>query len=309
MYKTIPLVLTILYTAAIAEKVPCSQSKQALFYCPHAMLEDATYQGFASELFSNLYPQLLQIGYCLVRSDSLAALRDSAKFADNLVMYLWSGEQNSPGATRIRNNEAQKELVISLVPLRQFFPQELERSVGRPLVTMPYMQSEIRDLRVIFVKKIIESLRTQYICYLSINSEPSGITIRSSSDLEGVTPLKWVLPVATITIQGVAPKYVPLKKEIRLEHPGEYTYFLELKKRQFYNSNFIYPATFCAVSVVGCYALDKYYSNKYLRLGENDYYTNPGSFESTFNRAKTFERLTIASFAMSGVFFGLSIWF
>jgi hypothetical protein len=256
----------------------------------------------AETLRSELSSQLLEIGYCLLPSDSVAAYRDSGKFSDNLVMYIWAHVDSAAP-------DSGAECIVSLIPVKDALPSMLEKSLLRPLVTITLDMSVLENQKIILAKKIVENLRMQYICCLSINSEPPGITLRTESGLEGITPLKWVLPVATMKIEGRERGYVPLIKEISLAHPGDHTYFLQLKKRQFYHSNFLYPSVLCAVAVVGCYAADKYYFDRYMSLGEDDFYSHPDRFEREFAAARFFERCTTVSFGLSAVFLGLSFRF
>jgi hypothetical protein len=82
-----------------------------------------------------------------------------------------------------------------------------------------------------------------------------------------------------------------------------------MKKRQFYNSKYFYPALALFVTSALCYYCDNYYYNRYNQLGEFELRNSPDSFGQTFQKAKNFEYASITTFISGFCLFGLTFWF
>jgi hypothetical protein len=176
-----------------------------------------------------------------------------------------------------------------------------KRALGAPLLTLPYRPEDLSTFTSVLVRKIIENLRIHYICHLRIQSVPEGVTIRSKSGLEGTTPLEWITPVGRLPITGELEGYEPIKKRIDLSAPGMHTYVLQMRKRQFYHSSFFIPTIVLGVSSAGCFVAERYFYNRYKRLGRADRDGNPDAFGRYFSTAKKLEYATTAGLILTGV--------
>jgi hypothetical protein len=298
-----PILLVILATAlvcaAAAQPTTPPRDKQFIFFYPDTNLDHATDPAFSSSTWELLAGSVPEIGYTLAPADTLVRYRDSLSHAEDLVLY----------ATVPSAGSGQTEVRIAVVRMKELSTDQLARALDRPLVSMIYSPQDKGGMQSILVKKIVENLRTQYICYLSLTTDPPGATVRTQSGIVDRTPVNWVVPVGAVQIQGSLAHYLPLKKTIDLPTPGSYTYSLQLRKRQFYHSRFIYPAALFAVTGIVCYGLDRLYYDKYLSLGESDYRNNPDAFGRTFSTSQGFERAALASGVLSAVSLGISFWF
>jgi hypothetical protein len=280
-----------------------SPQKQVLWYLPQEELDVKTRAGFAEELFNDLGPGLSEIGYMLRNYSPHDSLVRSATSPNDLCMFI-----------HITDNVAIREsggvaLVVELCKIGELTRANHDSSVFRQLVLLAYTRDDPTTLRSVFVKKIVENLRSQYICNVSITSDPEGVRVKTPTRLTDVTPLEWVVPAGSLRVQCVKNNYLAFNKDLPLPKPGSYAFYFQMKKRQFYNSNFFYPALALFLGSAVCYYGKGYFYDRYNRLGEIDLRNSPGSFQSTFQTAKDFEYGSIAFLATGCCLLGLTFWF
>jgi hypothetical protein len=281
----------------------CPAGKQALWYCPHERLDAKTYGGFSRELFNDLAVQLAGIGYCLRYYSPGDSLASSPGARDNLCLQI---HMNDVAANRGSDyGTVEKTLVVELCKISEL----TKAKTNRLMLTLVYDSDDPVSLRSVFVKKIVENLRTQYICNVTITSDPPGVRVKTSGQLTDLTPLEWVVPVGSLQVQCSKMKYLAFNKELMLSKPGAYSYFLQMRKRQFYNSKYFYPALALLISSAVFYYYDGYYYDRYNRLGEYELRNSPDSFRSSFQNARNFENASLASFASGCCLLGLTFWF
>jgi hypothetical protein len=285
----------------------CPPGKQLLWYYPDEKLDAKTYTNFSRLLFDDLTVPLAQIGYCLIPYSRLDTLVNSPRSQDALCISVHLDYRHSPQQS-IRNDPGE-ELSVDIYKMIDIVKGGIDHSINRSLLSLPYASDDRTVLRSIFVKKIVENLRTQYICTVSISSDPRGARIKTANGLADITPLEWVVPVGALSIQGSLNKYLPLRKELTLAQPGSYNFYFQMQKRKFYRSKFIYPAIMMLLAAGICYYEDVYYYNQYNKLGEMDFHYNPDNFGSLFHTAQNFERASIISLFAGGLFLGLSFWY
>jgi hypothetical protein len=285
----------------------CPAGKLILWYHAESTIDGKTHNGFSRQLFNELSAPLTELGYCLTMFDKNDTMPFSFLYRDNLLMRVACIDIRESHAPIDAKN--QPALVVDLISVENFKKGNFEAFPQRPLVSLSFSSEDIGSIRIIFAKKIIENLRTQYICNLMISSDPPGVKVTARSGLSDVTPFEWVVPVGKLDIQCNLKDYITYKKEFNMDRPGVYNYFLQMKKRQFYHSKFFIPGIGCGLVSAVCYGLDNYYYYKYKSYREPEKIGDPGIFERTFNTAQTFERLSLSFLAASCVFFGLSIWF
>jgi hypothetical protein len=277
--------------------------KQSLWFFTQEKLDAKTYAGFAKDLFTDVRAGLSDIGYDVRNfsaSDSLMRISGSQ---DNLCMYIHATDAfngREPGAAL---------LVVDLCKMSELTAAKYGLAAFRPLLSLAYAPDDPASFRSIFTKKIVENLRTQYICNVSIASEPSGAIVKTSRGLTDITPLEWIVPVGSLKIRCSMNKYNSLDKELALFKPGSYSYLFQMRKKQFFNSKFFYPAMAFFVSSAVCYYFDSYYYSRYGRLQKVDYYNSPSSFSQQFQNAKNFENASIATLTSGCCLLGLSFWF
>ena len=286
---------------------PCAAGTQALWYCPHEKLDVKTYGGFSKELFSDLAAQLAGIGYCLRYYSPGDSLALSPKGRDNLCIQIHVND--SLAGRPFDNGNGEKNLIVDLCKMSEMTKAKNGPLPGRQLLSLLYDSDDPASLRSVFVKKIVENLRTQYICNVSITSEPSGVRVKTPGSLSDITPLEWVVPVGSLHVRCSKNEYLNLDKDLVLSKPGAYSFFFQMKKKQFYNSGYFYPALALLATSALCYYCDNYYYNRYNQLGEFELRNSPDSFGQTFQKAKNFEIASIASFASGFCLFGLTFWF
>jgi hypothetical protein len=265
----------------------CKPDKKPLFVVFDTSLERVTSTDFPKEFYEELSKPLLDIGYCIQRlEDSNPA--DSLLNGNPLLFLKLDAS--------VRDGDPENVNGYWLT-VGKFQNENDNLSNEFPLLSMAFDTTELMTLQSVLVKKIVENIRTQYVCHLRIQSSPDGVSIVTLQGLEGRTPLEWILPVGDISIEGKKDGYESIQKRVDLSSAGVHTIFLQMRKRQFFNSKFIYPAIVFGLSSVTCYSLDRYYHKKYMSLGKDTYYNNPSEFEQTFNKAKRFETASIVSLA------------
>lgn len=282
-------------------------AKQVLWYCPSEKLDAKTYGGFSRDLFGDLAQQLTDIGYCLRYYSAADSFASTPKGQNNLCLQI---HINDSSVNHASDNNEEKNLMADLCRLSEFTKAKTGPSLNRQLLSLIYNAGDSATMRSIFVKKIIENLRTQYICNVVITSDPLGVQVMAvQGGLADVTPLEWVVPVGSLHVQCSKKKYVTLEKDLMLPEPGAHTYFLQMKKRQFYNSKYFYPAIIMLATSVVSYYYKTYYYDRYNRLGELELRNDPDSFGSNFQKAKNFEGASVAALVVCGFFTGLTFWF
>lgn len=302
------------YNAIFGEA--CKDGRRPLFFFADRSVANHSSPDFTNELFSQLQAPLKEISYCLTQLDA-KALADTT-VADEMVMFLTMDITLAPrpmGSATFHDSFAASdfdtiaEMEIALVRLKDWSPTERQQSLEHPLISLSYNTAELSTFQSVLIRKIVENLRTQYICHLRIQSIPEHTTIRSTSGLEGVTPLEWILPMGPLTITGKAEGYEPLRRKIDLQEPGMHTYVLQMRKNQFYNSKFIYPTILGGIATVASYLLEQHYYNEYSKLGKTDLDTRPDHFAQLFSTAQRYQSTTAACFVLTGASFALSFWF
>jgi hypothetical protein len=284
----------------------CAAGKQILWYYAEPTVDEKTFSGFSNQVFTELSSPLAALGYCLTRYDKNDTVPFSFLYRENLLMRVVgkSSREDAP-----QDGKSQTTLIVHLMNIKDFKKGNFELFPDRPLVSLSFAPEDIGSILIIFMKKIIENLRTQYICNLMISSDPSGVRVAARSGLSDVTPFEWVVPVGKLDIQCKLKDYLMYKKEITMDRPGVYNYFIQMKKRQLYHSKFFIPGVGCGAASAVCYGFDYYFYNKYQSYKQPEADKDPGIFKRTFTTAQTFERLSASFFALSCSFFGLSIWF
>jgi hypothetical protein len=240
------------------------------------------------------------LGYCLQEAGDYRAISDpsdTARHGENLVLQI-QAEWSSAGTGTV---------LVALLRARELARGKLAEAFSHPLVSFRYGPGEASSLSNILAKKISENLRSQYVADLLVRSHPVGASVRSSAGLEGTTPVEWVLPLGIVKVTLERKGYMPLKREIDLTAPGRHAYDLQMSKRRFYHSPFIYPALAAgAVSIVAL-VLENHYYDKYRSLGAEDLQNRPAAFGETFHTAKTYE--AVAYTAMGLAWLNLTVCF
>lgn len=307
-------ILLFSYNATFGET--CRDGRRPLFFFADRSVANHSSPGFTDELFNQLRAPLKEIHYCLTRLES-TALTDT-NVADEMVMFLTMNVTLAPrpmSSTTFHDSfvvstfDTIAEMEIALVRVKDWSPTKRQQSLEHPLISLSYNTAELSTFQSVLIRKIVENLRTQYICHLRIQSIPEHTTIRSTSGLEGVTPLEWILPMGPLTITGKIEGYEPLRRKINLQEPGIHTYVLQIRKNQFYNSKFIYPTILGSIATVASYLLEQHYYNEYSKLGKTDLDTRPDHFAQLFSTAQRYQSATAACFVLTGASFALSFWF
>lgn len=265
----------------------CKAGNKEIHFVVNENLQTFVPNDFIPSFHEELENSLKEIGYCLFAIDS-QILNDSTK-RDDLILYMTSDSNYET------DSSGEQNLIICLLRIEDWAKGNTAVSLEHPLISITYQPEEANTFKSVLIRKIVENIRTQYVCHLRIQSNPSGILITTTNGLEGKTPLEWILPTGTITVSSKTDKYEPFQKKINIDEPGIHTYFLELKKKQFYNSKFILPTIFFALASAGCYGAERYYYSKYLKLGEYEYYNNPSKFDKTYNTALKYEQASLIS--------------
>ena len=258
----------------------CKAGNQTLFFSPHPMLEARTAPGFPDSLRLQLAAPLNDLGYCLVEVKDYRSILDTARYGDNLLLQ--TVEDGSGGYGSI---------LVALLRVRELAQGKLSEAVSRPLVSIRYGSDEMTSLPNILAKKVSENMRSQYVADVLIRSHPPGALVRTPTGLEGTTPVEWVMPLGSIPVTLEKPGYLPINRAIDLSAAGVHTYDLQMVKKRFYHSKFIYPALAGAGLALAAFALENHYYSAYQSLGANDQQNRPQAFADDFHTAKTFERL------------------
>jgi hypothetical protein len=307
----------LLTLAAVAGADDCGTGRRPLFVYADSSAIRAAPDGFISRLIRQLQQPLDEIGYCVLKF-SPAFLSDTT-LQDEQVMaismqYSLTERRGEPlpavEGAHDATGSGQARMVVTLLQITDWSPRQVKRALESPLLTLDYRPEELSTFESVLIRKIVENLRTQYICHLRIQSIPEGATIRSRSGLEGITPLEWITPVGKLSITGELEGYEPLRRRIDLTSPGNHTYVLELGKRRFYHSGFFMPTVLLGIASVGCFAAERIVYNRYERLAKEDRLSaeeraenKPDPFAQTFTIAKNLERAAAVTAGLAGVSF------
>jgi hypothetical protein len=272
----------------------CKKGKKPLFYAYDTSVVMYTGPAFANNFFQQLESLLPDIGYCLEKFES-STVTDTSHFND-LVMFCTANSFKDTSGV-----DSTVTMWIGLFRAGELAGiDKIVKTIENPLISLSFDPGELITLESVLVKKIIENLRMQYVCQLRVQSNPNGVTVKTSMGLEGVTPLEWVLPLGDLTINGSLKDYESVKQSLDLNNPGIYTYVLQMRKHQFYTSKFMYPTVVGALAAVGFLGIEKYYLKKYSDLGKKDYNENPELFGLAFKKAQYSGRAAIGSLILCG---------
>jgi hypothetical protein len=285
----------------------CPPGKQVLWYFAEEKLDEKTYKGFTHELFSGLTGPLAAMGYCLAPFYPHDTSIYTPVYSECLVMHLYLRDAIDDYVEE--NGTGVKDFFVALAKTKEWNASPGDRSVFRTLFSLRYSTKDLAAIQTIFVKKLLENLRTQYICTIAVTTDPKGVQITAQNGLSDHAPFEWVLPVGTLNINCAMKKYLPLEKELVFPKPGSYSYFFQLRKRQFYHSGFVYPAAAAGIAsgIALCYKY--YYYDRYSRFGKPEHDITPEVFAQTFNKVQFCERVSLASILLSGSFLVLAFRF
>jgi hypothetical protein len=301
--RIVPLLLLSFFSvlnAALPEE--CGKGKKLVLYKTSEAVDSKIRAGFSDDFFDALNTPLKEIGYCPV-------FLEKNDFEDTLL-------RNTPvlfvDVTEQYSEAESTSLVIFQI---YFLPLEEIRSdfsipqKANLLISLRFIPDELSTFETVAVRKTVENLRTQYVCHLRLESDPSGVQITSSIGLEGNTPLEWVIPVGDLEIEGFLKGYTALKRNLKLDSPGSHTYVLEMKARQFYSSHFMIPTIAFGLSSAVLFGLERYHYSRYLDLDRETYFNNPDKFGELFDKAKKFEYAAFTSLGLTAVSFTCTFFF
>jgi PEGA domain len=196
---------------------------------------------------------------------------------------------------------------IAVLRIRDFAQGKLPEAEARPLVYLRFMPYEAAGLYSVLAKKVAENLRNQYVAVLLIRSTPPGAEVRSASGLVGATPVEWVVPLGNLDLTLSKGGYIDARRNLELVAPGQHTYDLQLAKRRFYHSKFIYPTVAAGLISAAAFVLENHYYGMYQSLGQADRESRPAVFAENFRNAKNYERIGYA--ALGAASLGLALCF
>lgn len=283
--------------APAAPSPACPPGSQPLFYAPRARAEWLLPSAFADSLWSQLAEPVRELGYCLASSRDSKAVIDTAGFGDNL--YLQAAARDEGGGAI--------SVSVAALRVRELARGKLPEAESRPLAYLRFFPAEAAGLASVLAKKVAENLRSQYVAVLLIRSTPSGAAVRSASGLEGATPVEWVVPLGSLPVVLSKPGFLEARRDLDLQAPGQHTYDLQLAKRRFYHSKFIYPTLAAGAVAAAAFALENHYYGVYQSLGATDSRDRPDAFGQNFRAAKNYERIGYTSLALAGL--GLTLCF
>ncbi len=267
----------------------CKTGNQPLFYSPHPLLDARTAPGFSDSVRRQLRDPLRELGYCIQEAGDYRAILDTSRYAENLVLQTQATEEGGGSGT----------VLVALLRVRELARGRLAEALTRPLVSLHFGPGEVSTLPNILVKKISENLRSQYVADLLIRSHPDGADVRTPSGLEGRTPVEWVMPLGIVEVTLEKDGWAPMKREIDLSVPGLHAYDLQLSKRHFYNSRFIYPALATGAISLIAFGFENHYFSRYQALGAVDRKDRPEVFGDTFHTAKTYEGIAYTALGLA----------
>jgi hypothetical protein len=253
--------------------------------------------GFADSLWKQLADPVRELGYCLVPAREARGPADTADCGDCLYMQA-SAEDEGAGSVSIS---------VAALRMRDLAGGRLPQAEQRPLVYLRFYPAEAEGLASVLAKKVAENLRSQYVAVLLIRSSPPGASVLSASGLEGTTPVEWVLPLGTLPVTLAKPGFLVARRSLDLSAPGQQTYDLQLVKRRFYHSRFIYPTVAAGLISAAAFVMENRYYGIYQSLGPDESQNRPEAFGQNFRTAKNYERLGYAALGIAS--FGLVLCF
>lgn len=272
--------------------------KELIFFDFDSSLSDLFPSSFPQELSEQLREPLLDIGYRL--SELHAALSPEDENRNHLILLFSLKPQTTAADTQCTIETDLVKINVS---------EGRQRSQSSSFISLSFGSSELSTVKTVLSRKIIENLRTHYICHLRVQSSPQGVRIKSGSGLEGVTPLEWIVPMGIFTIEGKLKGYEPINHTIEISEPGVHTCYLQLRKRPFYQSRMMIPGAALILTSAVCFFSERYYFNNYHDLQKNELEKNSSLLEESYRRAKNFGYMGIASLVLSAVSFSLSFRF
>lgn len=272
--------------------------KELIFFDFDSSLSDLFPSSFPQELSEQLREPLLDIGYRL--SELNAALSPEDENRNHLILLFSLKPQTTAADTQCTIETDLVKINVS---------EGRQRSQSSSFISLSFGSSELSTVKTVLSRKIIENLRTHYICHLRVQSSPQGVRIKSGSGLEGVTPLEWIVPMGIFTIEGKLKGYEPINHTIEISEPGVHTCYLQLRKRPFYQSRMMIPGAALILTSAVCFFSERYYFNNYHDLQKNELEKNSSLLEESYRRAKNFGYMGIASLVLSAVSFSLSFRF
>ncbi len=287
--------LVLLLMISVNAQQGCKSEARPIYFSINQTLEQNLPYNFITDFNKELGAALAEIHFCL-KTLAPQILSDTTKH-DDIVMYMSSENQTT---------DTFNSIIISILTISDWAKGNIGTSLDHPLISISYQPEELSTFRSVLIKKIVENIRTQYVCHIRIQSSPSNINITTDLGLEGKTPLEWILPVGNLTLRSKTDGYEPFQKKIVLDEPGIHTYFLELKKKQFYNSRLIIPTVVFLLSSAACYYGEHYHYSRYTNYGRDDALNNPGVFEESYTTAKKFETAKYTLLALCGTSLTLS---
>lgn len=282
--------LVIFFTLHLNAQQACKPEARPIYFTMNQMLAQNLPHNFIADFNKELGAALDEIRFCF-KILTPEILSDTSKY-DDIVMYMSSENPTT---------DTFNSIIISILTINDWARGNIGTSLEHPLISISYQPEELNTFRSVLIKKIIENIRTQYVCHIRIQSSPSNINITTDLGLEGKTPLEWIIPVGNLTLKSKTDGYEPFQKKIHLDEPGIHTYFLNLKRKQFYNSRFIIPTVVFLLSSAACYYGEHYYYSRYTKYGRDEALNNPDVFGETYKTARQFESAKYASLALCGV--------
>ncbi|MBN1576007.1 MAG: PEGA domain-containing protein [Chitinispirillaceae bacterium] len=305
-----------------AQASECGPGKRPLFFFADSSVSRFTPKGFNKRLYRQLKQPLKEIGYCITpltrASLSDTAVQEELVMVLSMLISITERQKLIPGAgdssgivdsETVSLYDTSALMVVSLLRVDDWSSRQLKLAKKNPLLTLDYTPEEMSTFESVLMRKIVENLRTQYICHLRIQSVPEGATIRSKSGLEGITPLEWITPVGYLWITGEHEGFEPIRRRIDLSSPGMHTYVIEMGRRRFYHSRFFIPTLLLGASSAACFVVERVYYKKYQELDRDDRGKKPDPFEHNFTIAKNCERAAGVTLALAGVSLTLSFFF
>ncbi len=272
--------------------------KELIFFDFDSSLTNLFPSSFPQELSEQLRSPLSDIGYRL--SELNAALSPEEENQNHLILLF---------SLKLKPIAADTQYTIQTDLVKVNISEGIQRSQSSPFISLSFVSSELSTVKTVLCRKIIENLRTHYVCHLRVHSSPQGVRIRSGTGLEGVTPLEWIVPVGIFTIEGKHKGYEPINHTIEISEPGVHTCYLQLRKRPFYQSRMIIPGAALLLTSAVCFFSERYYFDNYHDLQRDQPSKNSPLLEESYRRAKNFGYLGITSLVLSAVSFSLSFRF
>ncbi len=253
---------------------------------------------FPQKLSEHLKKPLFDIGYQL--SELHAALSPEDENRSHLMLLF---------SLKIQETASDTQYTIETDLVKIDVSEGRQRSQSSSFISLSFGSSELGTVKTVLSRKIIENLRTHYVCHLRVHSSPQGVRIKSGSGLEGMTPLEWIVPMGIFTMEGRLKGYEPVNHTIEISEPGVHTCYLQLRKRPFYQSRMMIPGAALLLTSAVCFFSERYYFDSYHDMQKNELEKNSPSLERSYRRAKNFRYLGITSLVLSAVSFSLTFKF